>query len=74
MLEITTGNKSSACFYTLKQAQGLYSLLLLLNRSGSWSYIIRNVKGYIDISGAIDMAILVEKPYIETLRLIIVYE
>jgi hypothetical protein len=74
MLEITTGNKSSACFYTLKQAQGLYSLLTLFNRDGSWSYILRNVKGYIDISGAIDVAILVEKAYIDALRLIIVYE
>ncbi len=74
MLEITTGDKSSACFYTLKQAQGLYKLLTLFNRDGSWSYILRNIQGYIDISGSIDIAILVEKPYIEALRLIIVYE
>jgi hypothetical protein len=74
MLEITTGDKSSACFYSLKQAQGLYRLLTLFNRDGSWSYILRNIQGYIDISGSIDIAILVEKPYIEALRLIIVYE
>ncbi len=74
MLEITTGDKSSACFYTLKQAQGLYRLLTLLNRDGRFDYILRNMKGYIDISGAIDVAILVDKSYIDLLGRIIVHE
>jgi len=74
MLEITTGNKSSACFYTLKQAQGLYRLLTMLNIQGQWSNILTHVEDYIDISGTIDMAILVEKSYIEFLGRIIVHE
>ena len=74
MLEITTGNKSSACFYTLKQAQGLYRLLTILNIQGQWSYILKHMEDYMDISGSIDMAILVEKSYVIFLQQIIVHE
>jgi VCBS repeat-containing protein len=74
MLEITTGNKSSACFYTLKQAQGLYSLLTILDRIGAWSYVLRHIHDYILQGDQIDVAILVNEEQISVLRCIMIHE
>lgn len=74
MLEITTGNKSSACFYTLKQAQGLHRLLTILDRIGTWSYVLRHVYDYILQDGKIDVAILINEEQLQVLRCIRIHE
>ena len=74
MLEITTGNTSSACFYTLKQAQGLYALMTLLDRSGNWAYILRHIRDYLTLDGKIDLAILVTTEQLQLLQCITIHE
>lgn len=72
MLEITTGDKSSACFYSLAQAKGLYHLLTILDRNGEWSYVLCHIRDYIGLNASLDVGIIVSEEQISTLRCIII--